>query len=144
MDPKEELDRLIADNGGKKIRWKRHDVYKFPNGLVFTVSKTPECPFGFKHAVDDLKNFLGLRDDDRGKPGARREKKRSKEVVVPRRFQLEATPHVPTLRDKLASVKNTLPPTYARYTPPPPTPRPTPLPTFEKMMLTQGVRKLQQ
>ena len=72
-DPQATLERLIEKHGGKLIRQKKHKVFRFPNGVVFTTGSTPEDPRAYDNATAELKRLLGLHSPDRGAPGQRRE-----------------------------------------------------------------------
>lgn len=81
-NPKSTLERLIEEHGGVLVRKKKHKVYRFPNGSVFTVSSTPECSFAYDNALSLLKNLLGINPPDRGSPGERREKRAKQKSTV--------------------------------------------------------------
>jgi hypothetical protein len=74
-DPRVELEQLIKEHTGVLVRQKKHKVYRFPNGLNFILSSTPECPLAYDNALSSLKKVLGINDPNRGLPGERREKR---------------------------------------------------------------------
>jgi hypothetical protein len=73
-DPKISIEKIIKEKGGVLVRQKKHKVYRFPNGQVFTSSATPSCPLAYANALTSLKNLLGVHTPDRGTPGKRRTK----------------------------------------------------------------------
>lgn len=60
MDAKREFERMVKRYHVVKIRSKRHDVYRLPNGRTFGTSQTPNCPFAWHHALDDLCDALEI------------------------------------------------------------------------------------
>ncbi len=114
-DPKTSLERLIEEHGGKLVRREKHNVFRFPNGVVFTLPKTPSCSRSYHNAAAYLKTLLGAHAPDRGAPGQRREKRIKSKVEV------SALP--PTLHDvPVSDWKNEME-AVAPVVPPKPTPR---------------------
>jgi hypothetical protein len=109
-DPKTALERLIAEHGGVLVRQRKHKVWKFPTGVVITVSSTPEDSRGEINALACVRNLLGVNPPNRGTPGERREKrvKRKSDVGT----LLPSTLHDITTGDlkmMLAAVKSDVP-----------------------------------
>ena len=141
-DPKSTLERLIEEHGGVLVRQKKHKVYRFPNGLTFTVSSTPECPLAYDNALSWLKNLLGVNPPDRGSPGERREK-RPKRKTGSSRFNFgenSTLSELSTWKEKLAVAAIQLTPPEAKR---PVTAPPRRL-SFEERMIRAGVRKLEE
>ena len=87
MNPEAEVSRLIKQHGGVLVRTKRHKVWKFPDGRVFTTAATPSDYRAYANQLTDLKRTLGLTKSE-ATVGARREKNikrgsRSSFVVTP-------------------------------------------------------------
>ena len=54
MTIRDELKRV----GAVLIRWKKHDVYRLPNGRKFTLAKTASDPRSEKNHFADLRRAL--------------------------------------------------------------------------------------
>lgn len=73
-DPAVEVSRLLKEHRAVLVRTKRHQVYRFPNGRVFTMASTPSDFRAAANQLTDLRRTLGI-DTERGLPGERREKR---------------------------------------------------------------------
>src|SRR5271157_1093873 len=73
------IEALLESQGAILSRQKKHYVYSLPDGRKWTVAKTPSDAHAYDNNLADLKTFLGVHDNDRGKPGARRPKKQKSE-----------------------------------------------------------------
>lgn len=60
MDGKHKFFCLVAQHGGKEVRWKNHRVFRFPCGVQFVISKTPSDHRSWEIAHSKLRRLLGL------------------------------------------------------------------------------------
>ncbi len=109
MADRQSLEQLIAEHRGVLVRSKKHRIYRFPNGVVFTVASTPRCPRAYANAITELKRLLGLNDPDRGQPGNRRDRKSKRLVGNQQRWIGEQSiPPRLTWQDQLEAVRKHL------------------------------------
>ena len=69
---KTQVAALLKQHRATLVRTKRHNVWKFPDGKMFTTAQTPSDIHAEDNQLRDLKRLLGLNPPDRGKPGTRR------------------------------------------------------------------------
>lgn len=69
------IEQLLKESGAVLVRRKKHEVWRLPNGKIFVRSKTPSSRNTDKKSYSDLRNLLGIVDENRGKEGERRPKK---------------------------------------------------------------------
>lgn len=55
---KEEVFRLILLHGGRLVRRRKHNIYRFPNGLSFVFAATPSDTRSWQNALAGLKRLL--------------------------------------------------------------------------------------
>lgn len=84
-DPAREVASLLKEHGARLTRTKRHLVYKFPDGKMFTKACTPSDFRAENNQLRDLKKLLGLYGE-RGIPGVRRVAKQKPGVERERRI----------------------------------------------------------
>jgi hypothetical protein len=75
MNPDVEVERLLAEHGAVLARGRKHQVWRLPNGQMFTRASTPGDVRAGWNQLADLRRALGLEIEGRGVPGERREKK---------------------------------------------------------------------
>jgi hypothetical protein len=51
---------LIDEHKGRLVRQKKHRIYRFPTGLVFTTASTPSDARTWLNSLADLKRLLGV------------------------------------------------------------------------------------
>lgn len=101
---------ILKAHGATLERTKKHKVWRFPDGRSWAFGSSPSDVRAWKNNLHELRNFLGLNDPERGKPGARRPKKAKKQrqkFEVP----LESTIEKPriTMADELLQLREQLP-----------------------------------
>ena len=69
------VEELLKESGAILVRSKKHQIWKLPNGKTFVRAKTSSCKFEEKKSYNELRNLLGLVDENRGQAGERRAKK---------------------------------------------------------------------
>ena len=94
-----EIQRLLDEHGAVLSRTNRHNVYKFPDGRIFTMSKTPSDYRTAMEQLQDLRKVLGIADPERGQPGERRPRKTAKPPE--RKPRIHAAPQNGTLAEQL-------------------------------------------
>lgn len=62
MDLRDEATELLIEAGAKVARHKKHEVWKLPDGRIWTRSKTPSDSHSDQNNLSDLKKMLGIRD----------------------------------------------------------------------------------
>ena len=72
MNEEEEVYQLLKKHGAVLDRQKRHNVWKFPDGRIFTQSRTPSDWRAPLNQLSDLRRMLGVSVPLRGEPGERR------------------------------------------------------------------------
>lgn len=72
-DPSVEVARILKEHRAVLVRTNRHEVWKFPDGRIFTQPHTPSDWRTSANQLTDLRRMLGL-GDGRGKPGERRQR----------------------------------------------------------------------
>lgn len=60
MDPNVEIERLLQERGAVLVRQGNHNVYKLPNGKMFTRAKTPSDVRSAHNSLRDLRHCLGI------------------------------------------------------------------------------------
>lgn len=106
MDPaqREVLD-LIRDRGGVLVRTTKHIVYRFPNGQIFSLAKTPSDHRGWLNTLSDLRRALQIQRTFRPDWGVRREKVvKKKDDNGSQEINVElpsAGIHTPTIQEKV-------------------------------------------
>lgn len=111
---------LLKTNGAKLVRTKKHKVWRFPDGRIFTMPSTPsDSAHGDKNLLADLKKFLGLTKHETT-VGERRERK-TKRTRIRQRVAVESAPARKTMADDLKKLyaqlpkeKNFMPPGYTQ------------------------------
>jgi hypothetical protein len=68
MDPRDEATELLIEAGATVARQKKHEVWKLPDGRIWTRSKTPSDSHSDQNNLSDLKKMLGIRDGGRSNP----------------------------------------------------------------------------
>lgn len=60
MNAEDEVARLLREYGGTLVRSKTHNVYKFPDGKIFTTPKTPSDHRTWANQLQQLRFLLGI------------------------------------------------------------------------------------
>lgn len=71
MNDRKQVEELIREHGGGLVRSRKHRVYRFPDGRIFTISSTPsDTARAEKNNLAELRNFLHIRRAKTGDPAA--------------------------------------------------------------------------
>lgn len=73
-EPRAEVDRILREHNATLARSKNHEVWKFPDGRIFTRALTPSDYRAENNNLSDLNKMLGL-NVGKGLPGERRERR---------------------------------------------------------------------
>lgn len=106
---------LISAHGGKLVRSKKHQCFRFPDGRVFVISSSPSDVRAEQNQLAELKRFLGLTNHET-KVGERRERK-PKRTRTKQSIRVEPAPLRKTFADDLKTLYARLPRERQEYRP---------------------------
>lgn len=61
MSAEDDVRRLLKEYGAVLMRSNNHNIYKFPDGRIFTMVKTPSDHRTWKNQLQQLHELLGIR-----------------------------------------------------------------------------------
>ena len=100
MNERKDVEALIKEHGGVLVRQKKHQVWKFPDGRIFTMASTPgDCVHAERNNMTDLRNFLGIAREIKKNPN-----RRTKRGAVKQTFAPEKAAPLPDWKRKLAGL----------------------------------------
>lgn len=85
MSAKDEVMRLLADDGAVLIRAECHLVYRLSNGRTYVLSATPSDHKAWHNALSNLRSVLGVKREVHKNPNRRHKTGRASPPLV-RRF----------------------------------------------------------
>lgn len=50
---------LLAQHGATLVRWRKHNIYRFPNGRTVVISKTPSDWRAEMKQIRDIRRAIG-------------------------------------------------------------------------------------
>jgi hypothetical protein len=75
MNPEDEVIKLLREHDAVLSRRGKHNVWALPNGKTFTTARSPSDWRAGVNSLHDLRILLGIQDENRGRPGERRQRK---------------------------------------------------------------------
>jgi len=75
MNPEDEVVKLLREHDAVLTRRGKHNIWTLPDGKIFTTAKSASDWRAGMNSLRDLRILLGVQDENRGRPGERRQRK---------------------------------------------------------------------